>query len=143
MFRFIKLLFIGLLSFSQPLASMAKNLGHANNASLIDCSCITRPSLINLNPDEYSQGLRYYSFSVKINRCNGSCNTSNDFLNRICVPNKTEDIILHVFSTTAGINQKHYQNIICYCKFKFDSIKLHLNQNCDNQFYQPNMSAKI
>ena len=45
-------------------------------------------TLINLNPNEYTQGLRYYSFAVNLDRSIGSCNTLNDLSNRVCVPNK-------------------------------------------------------
>ena len=31
--------------------------------------CMTHPTLINLNPNEYSQGLRYCPFAVNLNRC--------------------------------------------------------------------------
>lgn len=30
----------------------------------------------------------YYSFSVSVNKCSGSCNTTDDSYGRICVPNK-------------------------------------------------------
>ena len=38
----------------------------------------TQPTVINLHPNEYTQGLRYYPFPVKLDRCAGSCNTLND-----------------------------------------------------------------
>ena len=47
---------------------------------------------MNLHPNEYSQKLHYYPFTVKLDSCVGSCNTLNDFSNKICVPNKTEDL---------------------------------------------------
>ena len=34
---------------------------------------------------------------VKLDRCFGSCNIINDLSNKVCVPNKTEDLNLHVF----------------------------------------------
>ena len=37
-----------------------------------------QPTLINLNPNEYSQELHYYSFVVKLDRCVGSCNALSD-----------------------------------------------------------------
>ena len=51
--------------------------------------CMTRPTLIDSNPDEYKQELRCYPFMVNLNKCNGSCNTLDGSLDRICVPNKT------------------------------------------------------
>ena len=55
-----------------------------------------QPNLINLHPNEYGQGLRYYPFAVNLDTCMGSCNTLNELSNRVCVPNKTEDLNLNV-----------------------------------------------
>ena len=57
-------------------------------------------------------------FLVKLDRCVGSCNTFNDLSNKVCVPNKTEDLNLIVFSMITGINElktltKHKS---CKCK---------------------------
>ena len=64
-----------------------------------------QPILINLYTNEYTQGLYYYPFSVNLDRCVGSCNTVNDLSNRVCVPNKTEDLNMHVFKMITGINE--------------------------------------
>ena len=84
--------------------------------------CEIQPTLINLDPDEYSQEFHYYPFSVKFNKCVGSCNTLNDLSNKVCVPNKTEDLDLSVFNITTGINESKTltKNISCECKCKFD-----------------------
>ena len=37
-----------------------------------------QPTLINLNPNEYSQELNYYPLVVILDSCVGSCNTVND-----------------------------------------------------------------
>ena len=60
-----------------------------NNAS------ITELTLINLHPNEYIQGLRYYPFAVNLSM--RSCNTLNDLSNKVCVLNETEDLNLTVF----------------------------------------------
>lgn len=48
---------------------------------------MARPTLIDLNPVE----LYYYSFTISMNRCDGSYNTIKDPFGKICVHNKTED----------------------------------------------------
>ena len=50
--------------------------------------------LIILNPNEYSH---YYWFAVKLNRCVGIFNSMNDLSNKVCIPNKTEDLNLSMF----------------------------------------------
>ena len=47
--------------------------------------CKIQPTLISLNPSEYSQELHYYPFAVKLYRCVGNCNTLNDLYNKVCV----------------------------------------------------------
>ena len=61
--------------------------------------------LINLHPNEYSQELHCYPFAVKLDKCVGSCNTLNDISNKVCAPNKTEDINLSVFNMITGISE--------------------------------------
>ena len=64
--------------------------------SLSNEKCMIQPTLINLHANEYSQEFYYYPFSVKLDRCVGSCNTHNDSSNKVCVPNKTKDSNLSV-----------------------------------------------
>ena len=65
--------------------------------------CEIQPTLIILQPNEYKQELHCYSFAVKLDRCIGSCNTLNDLSNKVCIPNKTEDLNLSKLITE--INQ--------------------------------------
>ena len=37
--------------------------------------CMTQPTLINLHPNKYIEGLRYYPSTVNLDRYMGSCNT--------------------------------------------------------------------
>ena len=92
MIGFIKKMFAGLLSFSASLASIANVSKFTICIFLDNKSCMTRPTLINLNPDEYNQGFCYYSLMVSLDRRNGSCNTLDDPSNKICALNKTKDL---------------------------------------------------
>ena len=54
-----------------------------------------QPTLINLHPNGWIQSrpsLHCYPFAVKLVRCVGSYNTLNDLADKVCVPNKTEDL---------------------------------------------------
>ena len=46
-----------------------------------------------------------YPFAVKLDRCVVSCNTLNDLSNKVCVPNKKEDLNLSMFNMITGINK--------------------------------------
>ena len=66
---------------------------------------MTQSTLINLHLNEYIEQLHYYPFPVNLDRCMGSCNTLNDLSNKVCVPNRTEDLNLSVFNMITGINE--------------------------------------
>ena len=124
MFGIIKKMSIVLLS------SIANAPNHTKCVSLSNQKCMIQPTLINLHPNEYSQEFHYYPFAVKLDRCVGSCNTLNDLSNKVCVPNKTEDLNLSVFNMITGINESKTltKHISCKCKCKFDGRSSNLDQ---------------
>ena len=79
MFGLIKKIFIGLVT----------GINYTKFVSLSNQKCMIQTTLINLHPNEYSQEFQYYPFSIKLDRCVGSCNTLNDLSNKVRVPNKT------------------------------------------------------
>ena len=48
---------------------MASIYNFATSFSLNNQPCMTWPIVIDLNPDEYNQGLLYYPFMVNLDRC--------------------------------------------------------------------------
>ena len=73
--------------------------------SLSNQKCEIQSTLTNLHPNEYSQELHYYPFAVKLHRYAGNCNTLNDLSNKVCIPNKTEDLNLSVVNMIAVIHE--------------------------------------
>ena len=99
MFGLIKKIFIGLLT------GLVNGSNHTKCVLLINQKCMTRPPLINIYTNEYSQEFHYYPFSVKLDRCVGICNTLNGLSYKVCVPNKTEALNLSVFNMITVINE--------------------------------------
>ena len=89
-----------------------------------------QPTIINLHPNEYTQGLHYYPFTINLDKCVRTCNTLNDLSNKVCVPNKTEHLNIHVFNMITGINESKTltKHVSCECKCKFDWRKCNSNQ---------------
>ena len=87
-----------------------------------------------MHPNECSQEFHYYSFSIKLDRCVGTCNTLNDLSNKVCVPNKTEDLNLSMFNMSTGINKSKAltKDTSCECKYKLDGTKCNSNQWWNN-----------
>ena len=57
----------------------------------------TRAKIIDVNTDEPV----LYPFSIKVNKCCGSCNNINDIYDKLCVP----DIIKKVLNLMSRINE--------------------------------------
>ena len=91
--------------FIELLPGIVTASNHTKCVSLCNQTYMVQPILINLHPNKYRQEFHYYPFAVKLGRCTGSCNTLNDFSNKVCVPNKTEDLNLNVFNMIRQINE--------------------------------------
>ena len=103
--------------FIGSLTSRIDASNHRKCVSLNNKLCMNQPTLIDLHPNEYTQGLSYYPFVVHLDRCARSCNTLNDLSNKVCVPNKMEDLSIHVFNVITGINESKSltEHISCKC----------------------------
>ena len=90
--------------------------------SLSKQNCKIQFTLINLYPNGYSQEFYYYPFAVKLDKYFGSCHTVNNLSNRVCVPNKTADLNIHVFNMITGKNESKIltKDISCKCKCRSD-----------------------
>ena len=75
----------------------------------------------------YSQELHYYLFAVSLDKCVGSCNTLDDLLSRVCVPNETEGLNLHVFDMITGSNESRTLTKHISCRWN-EGKKCNLNQ---------------
>ena len=128
MFGLIKKIFIGLLT------GLFNGSNHTKCILLSNQKCMIQPTFINLHPNEYSQEFHYYPFAVKLDRCVESCNTLNDLSNKVCIPNKTEDLKLSMFNIITGINKLKAltKHISCACKCKLDGKKCNSNQWWNN-----------
>ena len=56
--------------------------------------CKVRPEIVNVNSDEPV----FFPFSIKINKCNGSCNNINDSYAKMCVPDVVKNLNVKVFN---------------------------------------------
>ena len=63
--------------------------------------CKVRPEIINVNSNEPV----FYPFSIKTNKCVGSCNNINDPPAKICVPDVTKDLNVKVFNLMSRTNE--------------------------------------
>ena len=123
----IKEMFIGLL------ISIDDASNHTKCVSLSNQKFEIQPTFINLHPKKYSQEFHYYPFTVKLAKCVES-NTLNDLSNKVCDPNKTEDVNLNIFNMTTGTDESETlkKHISCECKCRFDGRNCNSDQWWNN-----------
>ena len=92
--------------------------GHVNGPNHTKRVLLSNQKCINLHPNENSQESQYYPFSVILDIYVGSCNTINDVPNKICTPDKAEDLSLIVSNMITGICEKDYvwNTATCNCE---------------------------
>ena len=56
--------------------------------------CRTRAKIINVNNNESV----FYPFSIKVNKCSGSCNNTNEPCAKLCVPDIVKNVNVKVFN---------------------------------------------
>ena len=102
MFRFIKKCFFTAITFINFNLSKVNSLGCV---SLNNYECKIRTEILNLSTNEPM----FYPYSIKINKCKGSCNTINDPYAKICVPDQIKDPNVKVFNLMSRTNETRHK----------------------------------
>ena len=88
----------------------SNNIFNLSNVNSLECvsmnnqECKIKTEIINLNTDEPM----FYPYSIKINRCKGSCNTINNPYAKICVPDQIKKINVEVFNLLSRTNETRH-----------------------------------
>ena len=111
MFGFIKKCFFTAMTFFNRSLSSVNSL---ECVSMNNQECKIRPEIININTNEPL----FYPYSIKINRCKGSCNTINDPCAKICVPDEIKNTNVKVFNLMSRINETRHIKWHKTCKYR-------------------------
>ena len=96
MFIFIKKIFyIGSLCLSTLVSAISLSCILLKNHE-----CKVRPKIADIN----SNNPIFYPFSIKINKCGGNCNNSNDPYAKICVPDTAKYLNVRIFNLMSRTN---------------------------------------
>ena len=101
-----------------------------------------KSTLTNWHPNEYSQKFHCYPFTVKLDRCAGSCNTINELSNKVCIPNKTEDLNLSMFSMITWKNESKILTKTCHTNVNVNLMEENVIQSKNGITINFNASAK-
>ena len=94
------------------------NVNSLEYVSMNNQECKIRPEIINLNTNEPV----FYPYSIKINKCQCSCNTINDPYSKVCVPDQIKNTNVKVFNLMSRTNEtRHIKwHKTCKCKCRLD-----------------------
>ena len=96
-----KVFFIGLTILSSFTSVNSLNAIPLSYISMSNQICKARPEIINVN----NNNPIFYPFSIKTNKCTGSCNNINDPYAKICVPDVVKDLNVKVFNLMSRTNE--------------------------------------
>ena len=113
MFGFIEKVFVVTMTF------LVSNVDSLKCVSMNNQECKLRPEIINLNTNEPL----FYPYSIKINKCKGSCNTINDPYSKICAPDNIKNTNVKVSNLMSRTNEtRHIKwHKTCKCKCRLDA----------------------
>ena len=86
--------------------------------SVINRKCMPRPKILDLN-EGVGEAL-FYPYNVLVNKCSGSCDTINNPLAKLCVPNIINRINMKVYNFLMRLNKTRsvlwHESCKCVCK---------------------------
>ena len=69
--------------------------------SMINQTCMSRPKIVDVNANEPV----FYPYSIRVNKCSGSCNSINDPFAKLYVPDVVKNVNVKVFNLMARVNE--------------------------------------
>ena len=111
--------------------------------SVVNQKCIPRPKILDVN-EGVGEAL-FYRRNVLVNKCSGSCNTLDDPMAKLCVPNITKRVNMKVYNFLMRLNES--RNVLwhesCKCVCRLNSLVCNSKQiwnsdtckcNCNEDF---------
>ena len=89
-----------------------------------------RPEIININSNESL----FCLYSIKMNKCSGSCNNINDPYAKLCVPHVVKNMNVKVSNLMSRTNEtRHVKwHETCKCKCRLDASFCNNKQRWNN-----------
>ena len=98
--------------------------------SVVNQKCMPRPKILDVN-EGVGEAL-FYPYNVQVNKCSGSCNTLDNPIAKLCVPNVIKGINMQVCNFLTMLNET--RNVLwhesCRCVCKLNSSICNNKQIC-------------
>ena len=89
--------------------------------SVVNQTCTPRPKILDVN-ESVGEAL-FYPDNVLVNKCSGSCNTFNNPMTNLYVPNVIKRVNMQVYNFLMMLNETH--NVLwhesCKCVYELNS----------------------
>ena len=86
--------------------------------SVINQKCMPRPKILDVN-EGVGEAL-FYPYNVLVNKCSGSCNTLDNPMTKLCVPNVINGVNMQVYNFLMMLNETRnvlwHESGKCVCK---------------------------
>ena len=86
--------------------------------SVVNQKCMSRPKILDVN-EGVGEAL-FYPYNVLINKCSGSCNTYDNPMAKLCVPNVIKRVNMQVYNFLMRLNVTRnvlwHESCKCVCK---------------------------
>ena len=113
MFGFIKKVFVAAVTFLIP---NVLNVNSLECISMNNQECKARPKMIDTNNNEPV----FYLYSIKVNKCSGSCSNINNPYAKLCIPGVIKKLNVKVFNLMSRIYQARqilwHETCKCVCR---------------------------
>ena len=85
--------------------------------SVVNQKCMPRPKILDVN-EGVGEAL-FYPHNVLVNKCSGSCNTLDNPMTKLCVPNVIKRVNMQVYNFLMRLNETRYvlwhESCKCVC----------------------------
>ena len=86
--------------------------------SVVNQKCIPRPKILDVN--EVVAEALFYPYNVLVSKCSGSCNTFDNPIAKLCVPNVIKRVNMQVYNFLMMLNETRnvlwHESCKCICK---------------------------
>ena len=86
--------------------------------SVVNQKCMPRPKILDVN--EGVGETLFYPYNALLNKCSGSCNTLNNPMAKLCVPNIIKRVNMQVYNFLMILNETRsvlwHESCKCVCR---------------------------
>ena len=86
--------------------------------SVVNQKCMLRPKILDVN--EGVGEVLFYLYNVLVNKFSGSCNTFDNPMAKLCIPNVIKRVNMQVYNFLMMLNETHnvlwHESCKCVCK---------------------------